>query len=339
MNEDKNNQVKNKNSGVTYSIVIPVYNSEKTLSLLHERLINVMEDIGETFEIVFVEDAGQDNSWQVLYDLAAKDTRVIAIQLMHNHGQARATMCGFGHSLGEFVITIDDDLQHPPEEIPILIKTLEKNPNVDVIIGIPHEKKHSLWRNLGSQFVNLINTYVFKKKYTLKFSGFRIIRRQIVEHIIKQNVPKPAVGSLLLSITARMMNAYVRHEPRAYGKSGYTLSKIFALTLSNFLAFSAFPLRFLAITGIFGVVGSVIVGILYLARYFMGGIGVPGFTTMVLLLIGIAGFIFFAFGLVGEYLLRILQSVHFTPQYIVRQKVNTRIRENNRKNVSASSKN
>ena len=129
------------------------------------------------------------------------------------------------------------------------------------------------------------------------------------------------------------MNAYVRHEPRAYGKGGYTLTKIFALTLNNFLAFSAFPLRFLAITGVFGVIGSVIAGAVFLGRYFMGGIGVPGFATIVLLLIGIAGFIFFAFGIIGEYLLRILQSVHFTPQYIVRKRVNSRYHIRNERNA------
>lgn len=313
INADKNN--------ITYSIVVPVYNSEKTLPVLYERLVKVMEDLGETFEIVFVEDCGRDNSWQVLCSLAVKDDRVSGIQLMHNHGQARTTMCGLGHSRGRFVITIDDDLQHPPEEIPLLIQALEQNPNVDAIIGIPHEKKHALWRNLGSQLINIVNSHVFKKRRTLKFSGFRIIRKEIVDRLIEQNIPQPAVGALLYSITPRIKNVCVHHEPRAIGRSGFTLSKIFILTLSNFLSYSIFPLRFLAISGMLGVVGSSVAGAIYVIRYLMGGIGVAGWTTLVLLLIGLSGFIFFAFGLVGEYLLRILQSVHFTPQYIVRQKV------------------
>jgi len=323
MNEERHQPVKSNNDDIKYSIVVPVYNSEKTLPLLYERLIKVMESLETTFEILFVEDEGRDGSWEVLCNLAKRDKRISAIQLMRNQGQARATMCGLRHSAGQFVVTIDDDLQHPPEEIPVLIKALKDNSNMDVIIGIPYEKKHALWRNLGSQFVNIINTYVFKKSHSLKFSGFRVIRRQIVDCLIKQNVPQPAVGVLLLSITPRIQNVYVRHEPREYGKSGYTLSKIFTLTLSNFLAFSIFPLRFLAICGVLGVFGSIMVGAVYLLRYLTGGIGVAGFTTIVLLLVGMGGFIFFAFGLVGEYLLRILQSVHFTPQYVVRQSVNS----------------
>ena len=334
MNDKKKSVMNIEKGDMAYSIVVPVYNSEKTLPVLYARVVKVMESLGATFEIVFVEDCGQDNSWQVLLDLAEKDERVSAIQLMRNHGQARATMCGLGHSRGHFVITIDDDLQHPPEEIPVLVHALEQNPNVDVIIGTPHQKKkHALWRNLGSEFVNVINTHVFKKDHSLKFSGFRIIRRQVVDCLVEQNVPQPAISALLISITSRIQNIDVRHEPRAVGKSGYTLSKILTLTLSNFLAYSIFPLRFLAITGVVGVVGSLVTGAVYILRYLMGGIGVAGWTTLVLLLIGLSGFIFFAFGLVGEYLLRILQSVHFTPQYIVRQKVGNHANEPNHKTI------
>lgn len=307
-------------SDINYSIVVPVYNSEKTLQTLYERLVKVMEGIGATFQIIFVEDGANDNSWQVLLSLAEKDTRISAIQLMHNYGQAKATMCGFAHSNSQFIITIDDDLQYPPEEIPVLIQVMQENPDMDVIIGIPHEKKHSLWRNMGSQFVNLINTHVFKKNFSLKFSGFRIIQHQIVNCLLQQNVPQPAIGALLLSITPRIKNVYVRHEQRLYGKSGFTIPKLIGLTLNNFLAFSIFPLRFLAFSGLVGVIASAGFWIFYLIKYFTGGIGAPGFTTLVLLLIGIAGFIFLAFGLVGEYLFRILQSVHFSPQYVVRQR-------------------
>ena len=313
MNVEKND--------IMYSIVIPVYNSEQTLPMLYERIIRVMGSLGETFEIVFVEDCGRDNSWQVLQTLAEKDERIRAIQLLRNYGQARATMCGLRHSRGCFVVTMDDDLQHPPEEIPVLIEALEKDSNLDAVIGIPREKKHVLWRRLGSEFLNIIDSYVFKKDRSLKFAGFRIMRRLVVDSLVERNVPQPAVGALLCSITPRIANVHVHHDPRTVGRSGYTLSKIFALTLSNFLAFSAFPLRFLAVTGVVGIVGSFLFGVTLLTRYLRGGIGVPGWITQVLLLVGISGFQFFAFGVLGEYLLRILQSVHHTPQYVVRQQV------------------
>lgn len=313
--------VDTKQDSITYSIVVPVYNSEQTLPVLYTRLVKVMESLDKPFEIVCVEDCGRDNSWQVLQNLAEKDTRVCAVQLMYNSGQASATMCGLRHAKGRFVITIDDDLQNPPEEIPVLIEALEKDTNCDVVIGIPQQKKHAWWRNLGSQLVNTINSYVFKKDHSIKFAGFRVIRRLVVNALIEKTVPHPAIGALLYSITPRIKNVYVRHDPRTTGRSGYTLSKIFALTLSNFLAFSDFPLRFLAGIGLMGIAFSLLFGLMIFIRYLMGGIGVPGWVTQVLLLVGLSGFNFFAFGVVGEYLLRILQSVYRTPQYIIRQRV------------------
>lgn len=309
-----------------YSIVVPVYNSEKTLNTHYDRVVKVMEDLDVAFEIIYVEDGGRDNSWRILCDLAGNDNRVIAIQLMHNSGQASATMCGLANSVGDYVITMDDDLQHPPEEIPALLDAVLQDAEADVIFAIPREKKHAAWRNVASQFVNLLATHVFKKSRSLRFSAFRIIRREVVDCIIGQNIPHPSVGALLMSVTPRIKNIYVRHDPRDHGKSGYTLAKMLTLTLSVFLAYSNFPLRFLAFSGIIGVMGSFLLLGFYLIRYVTGGIEMPGFTTIVLLVIGIAGFIFFSFGLVGEYLLRIMQSVHFTPQYIIRQKRNDHVK-------------
>jgi glycosyltransferase involved in cell wall biosynthesis len=306
---------------VTYSVVVPVYNSEPTLPLLYDRLVNVMESLGETFEIVFVEDCGTDGSWKTLHALAEKDERVWAIQLLRNFGQAGATMCGLGYSRGQFVITMDDDLQNPPEEIPMLIETLNSDPELDVAIGIPDEKKHALWRRFGSEFVNAMNSLSLKKPRSLRFSGFRVMRRLVVDQLVERNVPKPALGALLYSTTPRIANVIVRHEPRTAGRSGYTLPKIFSLTLSNFLAFSDFPLRFMALVGAVGIIVSLAVGIRIVVRYLQVGIAVPGWMTLALLLVGISGFNFFAFGLIGEYLLRVLQSVQHTPQYVVRQQV------------------
>ena len=312
---------------VSYSIVIPVYNSEQTLPELHERIVQVMEVMGARFEIVFVEDCSADRSWQVLQAIAGSDERVRAIQLLRNYGQASATMCGLRHSVGQVAITLDDDLQNPPEEIPVLVNALENDPELDVVIGIPGEKQHAFWRNVGSNVVNLINSFAIKKDRSLKFSGFRAMRRIVVDRLVELNVPQPAIGVLLCSITPRITNVTVRHEPRSAGQSGYTIAKILGLTLSNFLTFSDFPLRFLAMVGVVGIVASLVYGLVLIVRFFMGGIGVPGWTTIALLLIAMSGFSFFAFGLIGEYLLRILQSAQNTPQYVVRQRIEGQSRE------------
>lgn len=308
-------------SEIDLSIVVPVYNSEQTLPRLYERIVRVMEGLGTRFEIVFVEDCGTDRSWQVLREIAGRDERVRAIQLLRNYGQASATMCGLRYSVGRIGVTIDDDLQNPPEEIPALVRMLDNNPDLDVVIGIPREKQHAFWRNLGSETVNWINSLAIKKERSLKLSGFRAMRRIVVERLVELNVPQPAIGVLLCSITPRIANTTVRHEPRSTGRSGYSLAKILGLTLSNFLTFSDFPLRFLAMVGLVGIIASLAFGIILLVRFIMGGIGVPGWTTLALLLIAMSGFSFFAFGLVGEYLLRILQSAQDMPQYVIRQQL------------------
>lgn len=322
-------------SDVCFSIVVPVYNSEQTLPQLYERLVQVMKGMGASFELVFVEDCGTDRSWQVLQAIAQEDKRVRVIQLLRNYGQASATMCGLRYSVGRIVITIDDDLQNPPEEIPILARSLENDPELDVVIGIPREKQHAFWRRLGSEIVNSINSLAVKKDRSLKFSGFRAMRRIVVDRLVELNVPQPAISVLLCSITPRITNITVRHEPRAVGQSGYTLAKILGLTLSNFLTFSDFPLRFLAMVGIVGILASTVYGIALIVRFVMGGIGVPGWMTLALLLIAMSGFSFFAFGLIGEYLLRILQSAQNTPQYVVRQQIKGQAREDEQEPVSS----
>jgi dolichol-phosphate mannosyltransferase/undecaprenyl-phosphate 4-deoxy-4-formamido-L-arabinose transferase len=256
-----------------------------------------MEGLGEPFEMVFVEDCGTDGSWALVQALAEQDERVWAVQLLRNFGQANATMCGLTHARGRFLITLDDDLQNPPEEIPRLVGVLSSNPELDVVTGVPDEKRNALWRRLGSELVNAMHSLSLKKPRSLRLSGFRLMRRLVAEQLVKRNVPNPA--------------------------SGYALPKILSLTLSSFLAFSGFPLRFMALVGAAAIVTSLAIGIRILLRYLQVGVVVPGWLTLALLLVGISGFNFFAFGLIGEYLLRVLQSVQHAPQYVVRQTVPT----------------
>lgn len=280
-----------------------------------------MEGIEKPFEILLVDDGSIDHSWLKIETLVKSDHRIRGVQLMRNYGQANATMCGLRYAKGEFVITIDDDLQNPPEEIPVLIEGIENDPQLDVLYGAPAEKQHVVWRRVGSDFLNWISSRIFTRGKSIKLTSFRIMRRNVIDHLLTIDTPHPAPGALLLTITPRVKNVTVRHEPRTIGRSGYTLSKIYRLTLSKFLSFSTLPLRFLAISGLLGIFLSFILGLGYFIKYLFGGIKIPGFTTLVLLLIAISGFNFFAFGIVGEYLIRILQAVYGTPQYQVRHSI------------------
>jgi dolichol-phosphate mannosyltransferase/undecaprenyl-phosphate 4-deoxy-4-formamido-L-arabinose transferase len=303
-------------SAVAYSVVIPVYRSAAILPGLYRRLTQVMHGLGESYEIVFVEDCGPDDAWFVLQELTAEDSAVTAIQLMHNSGQSNATLCGMAHARGAMVITMDDDLQHPPEEIPALIEAL--GADVDVVMGVPREKKHSWFRRVGSNAVHRITCYLLGKDRNLRFTSFRLMRRAVVDGLLTLRTLSPALGPMIYSVTRRIVNTPVQHAPRSEGKSGYTFGRLLSQIMSNLIGYSMLPLRLLAIVGCVGILLSTAFAAVLLTRYLTGGITLPGWTTLALLLVVLSGFNFFAFAILGEYVLRILQRVNATPQYLVR---------------------
>lgn len=309
-------------TNVRYSIVVPVYRSAPMLEELCHRIITIMEKHGGVFEIILVDDCSPDQSWQKIRGITAHDDRISGIQLMRNCGQGGATLCGLSAARGTLLITIDDDLQHPPEEIPRLIAALEDNPDCDVVMGVPlNTYRQPSWRRLGSYVLNRINSLIFAKDHKLRLSSFRVMRHNVVEQLLASKTPFPAPGPMLCAITPRISNIGVEHHQRAVGRSGYTVFKILTLTLSRILSFSSLPLRLLATMGTVGIVISMVLAAFYLLRYLLIGSAVPGFTTLALMLTAVSGFIFFAFGIIGEYLLRILQSVEGTPSFIVRQRI------------------
>jgi polyisoprenyl-phosphate glycosyltransferase len=304
---------------VRYSIVVPVYGSERILQELYDRLSTVMGTLEAPYEIIFVDDCGPGNTWTILQTLAQQDSHVIAIQLMRNSGQSSATLCGMAHAQGEIVLTMDDDLQHPPEEIPNLLNAL--GPNIDLVMGVPIERQHNWFRRMGSHAIHGVNAYLLKRRKDLYFTSFRAFRRPLVNAAVEMKTLKPALGIMLGSLTNRIINTSFPHSPRYSGKSGYNLSRLLSLTMSNLIGHSMLPLRILGIVGGIGIVISLIFASVLLARYLTGGIGVPGWTTTTLLLLFLSGFNFFAFAILGEYLIRILQRANYTPQYFVRGKI------------------
>lgn len=303
---------------LAYSVVIPVYHSARILPELYQRLTAVMQGLEESYEIIFVDDCGRDNSWQVLQELATQDTAVTAIQLMRNSGQSNATLCGLAHARGRIAITLDDDLQHPPEEIPALVKAL--GADVDVVMGAPKEKKHNWFRRLGSNVMHNINCYLLGKDRSLRFTSFRLMRRPVVDSLLTMRTLSPALGPMINSVTLRIVNTTVQHAPRKEGVSGYTFSRLFAQTMSNLIGYSMLPLRLLAIIGGGGIILSIGLAAVLVVHYLQGGV-VPGWTSTALLLVMLSGFNFFAFSILGEYVLRILQRVNATPQYFVRARL------------------
>lgn len=303
-------------ASVEISVVVPVYGSAGILPTLHARLTKVLDNLGRTYEIIFVDDCGPGDTWSVLQRLCRNDRQVVALQLMRNVGQSNSTLCGLAYSRGELVITMDDDLQHPPEEIPVLLGALADD--LDVVMGIPRVKRHNRFRRFGSSAVSLISGALLQRPRHIQFSSFRLLRRSVVDAVLRMKTLSPALSLMISSLTHRIATVLVEHAARAEGTSGYTLRRLFRQFSNNVIGYSMFPLRLLAAIGAIGIAMSLLFSVSLLVRYFWLGTVMPGWTSTVLLLLLISGFNFFAFAILGEYLLRILQRVNATPQYVVR---------------------
>lgn len=301
-----------------YSVVIPVYNSAKLLEELHSRLCAVMDGLNSPYEILLINDASADDSLAVLKRIQQRHSNVIVIDLMRNFGQHNAVLCGLSLAAGSYVVTMDDDLQHPPEEIPKLVGAMESR-DVDVVIGRYTLKRHSPYRNLGSWVVKRMSRYTLGLPPNLELNSFRIMKRQVAQGVVDSAGPRPRVGLIIFQITDRIVNVDVEHHPRGDGRSGYRPHRLIANAIDNVVSYSALPLRLLAYGGFLATGTAVALAVLYLVKYLMGGIGVTGFTTLVLLLLFFMGLTMCSFGIVGEYLIRIVWAAERRPSFVVRE--------------------
>lgn len=303
-----------------YSVVIPVYNSEKVLEELYDRIKETFENrVKEEFELILVDDSSKDGSYAVMEKLRKKDTRVKIIQLSRNYGQHCALLCGMSYAEGDFIITMDDDLQHPPEEIPKLIKEIANRDDLDVVIGEYASKKHGVIRNMGTYMSNLVTSHVFGSDPGLKLTSFRIMRRFVVENLLQVKVSYPRIGHLLLLVSNRIGNITVEHDKRMYGKSGYSFKRLVKDFFHNISNNTAFPLIFLRNIGVASFGFSIVLALYYMIRYFAVGISVQGWTTTVLLMLFFFGITLLGMGIVGEYLYRVLEETKKIPNYMIRR--------------------
>ena len=305
---------------IEYSLVIPVFNSEKSLTELYNRLTDVLQKITLDYEIILVDDDSGDNSWQVLKNLREKDKRVKIIQNIRNYGQHFTLLCGFRHSKGEYIITMDDDLQHPPEEITKLINEIKKDDYYDIVVGYPIKKRQNFIKKFLSNMANRLNSYFFDKPKDLRMSPFRIIKRNIIDITITQDSPNFVLGSTLIKITRRIKNIEVKHDKRKYGKSQYSVKKIIRMSFDNIFMNSTLPLRLLSIFGILIAFFSFGYGFYILLSWIFVGTPIMGWTSLILSILFFSGVILLSMGIIGEYLIRIIKSISQNPHYFIREK-------------------
>ncbi len=306
---------------IEYSIVVPVYCGKETLAELCRRIIAVFDDVvRRSFEVILVDDASPDESWAVMQEIHEGDERIRIIRLARNYGQQRAVLCGFAHATGEYVLTIDDDLQHPPEEIPKLISAMTTNHEVDVVIAAFESKQHSWLRNCGTRALKCCHSLISGKDPRLQVTSFRLFRRHIIEQLLEVKMDTLSISLVAFHLTNRVVNAPVRHDPRKHGDSGYSYARLTKSYLLFILNNTAFPLRAISWIGIASSIASLVLGGVYLWRYVTGVTTVPGWTTLVLLMVFYFGVLLLAVGVIGDYLIRILKATRRLPLYVVRDK-------------------
>ena len=304
---------------VELSIVIPCYNSSKSIEELAEKLNLVLIDMGVAYEVIFINDCSKDNSFTVIKKVVNKYSNMLLIDLMFNVGQFRALYCGLEASSGKFVVTLDDDLQHNPSDITKLYQTIKEDDDLDAVFGKPAVKEHGIVRNIGSLFIKKVNEQIFRKPKNLTMSAFRILRKELVETILAHNTMYPVFGPMVLKSTNRIINVDIEHSPRKYGKSNYSTLLLLKTTFDNIINFSSAPLQFISLFGIMASFTGLILAFIYALRYFMFDSIVSGWTTLVVLLNIYGGLILLSIGVIGEYLNRILVEVQGSPKYVIRE--------------------
>ena len=303
-------------SSRSISVVIPVYNSEANLAELLRRLEPVLSAETSTYEAILVDDDSADCSWHQIEQLAEEYPWVRGIRLKRNYGQHNALLSGIQEAAHEIVITMDDDLQHPPEEIPKLLAELSAD--VDVVYGTPQQEQHDTLRNFASRFTKLALTSAMGAETARHISAFRAFRRHLRDAFAGYQSPTISIDVLLAWGTKRFTAIPVRHDPRRTGGSNYTVRKLIAHALNMMTGFSILPLQLASIIGFaFTLFGSGVL-VYVVGRYLLQGTSVPGFPFLASLIAIFSGAQLFALGIIGEYLARMYFRSMGQPSYSVR---------------------
>lgn len=299
-----------------YSVVVPVYNSEQFLVQLFARTKALFDKLGGSFQMVLVDDASKDHSWAQILKLKEQHPQQIkAIRLAGNCGQQKATLCGINNSEGKMVVTIDDDLQIPPEEIEKLIEEY-RNTRAELIYGLFDSKRHSLLRNLGSWTFNKI--FALFASTSGKGSSFRLMTSDIAKRFGSVNQKHLLLDEVLHWFTGNISYVKVNHNERAGGSSGYTILKLVAISLRYIVYYTVVPLRLMTYIGFLSSLVSFIVGVVFLYNRLVSDVQL-GFTAIIVAISFSTSVILFSLGIIGEYISRFYVSEFTRPVYEIKE--------------------
>ncbi len=301
------------------SVLVPVFNSELSLADLIARLYPVLCQTGEKFEAILVNDGSRDRSWDVIGRLSRSHDWVRGIDLMRNYGQHNALLCAIRAARFDKVVTVDDDLQNPPEEIPLLLEQLRKG--ADVAYGYPRQQQHGLLRNLASEITKLALQKTMGAKTARRVSAFRAFRTELRAAFEKYEGPFVSIDVLLTWATSRFTAIEVCHDPRKVGQSNYTVGKLITHAFNMLTGFTTLPLQVASYCG-FGLTAFGACILLYvIGRYLLRGTSVPGFPFLASIIAIFSGAQLFALGIIGEYLGRLHMKTIEKPAYAVRGEI------------------
>ncbi|PIE81841.1 MAG: hypothetical protein CSA11_02935 [Chloroflexi bacterium] len=301
---------------ISYSAIIPVYNSEQIVGMTIDRTVAFFESQQWTYEIILVNDGSPDNSWQIIQKKAKENPSIIAINLLKNYGQHTALYCGLQQSCGKYMITLDDDLQNPPEEIIHLVTKAEEGH--DLVFGRFRKKEHGSYRRWGTRVIGSMNEKIFNKPDELVLTNFRLLERDVVDRICSYKTNYPYIPGLALMFATNPANVWVEHKKRPIGDSNYNSFKIAELVMRILFNYSSYPLRFVSFFGLIIALFSFLLGIYYFMRAVFIGTLVPGWATLVILLSFFNGTSLLMLSMLGEYIIRLLNQMSSTNSYYIK---------------------
>ncbi len=299
------------------SIIVPVYNSSNSLLSIFDKTDKVASENQLNYELIFINDTPYNSKTCETLDLLSKHPTVTVISLTRNFGQQAATMCGLEVSKGDVVITMDDDLQHDPAFIPLLLaRTLTH----DIVIAQFPKKQHSVFKVLTSRIKERFDRVILNKPKEIQLSAYRAITRPVVDGMLKFNSPKPFISAMMLYVSLNITGVEVAHYERMEGSSGYSFKDL--LNLFSFLLInnSSLLLELLGRVGILSLILSILYGSYLMLRYWLQAISVSGWTSLMVLILFFGGIQLFGIGVIGTYLIRIIGYSEKKPPYVIKSR-------------------
>ena len=298
------------------SVVVPVFNAEASLEELCDRIMAVMGEDESRLEIILVNDGSSDSSWPVISRLSERSPCILGLDLMRNYGQHNALLAGIRQASMDVIVTLDDDLQNPPEEIPRLIDKLAEG--YDVVYGKPMHRNHRFWRNASSWFLKLVLKVVMGSEFGGNSSPYRAFRSVLKKGFSDFRDARLSIDVLLSWVARNSVAIKVEHHPRRDGRSGYSFGKLSLLAFDMLTGYSVLPLRFASGTGLVTALFGLAIFFYVVIRRLMEPNYVPGFAFLASEIALFAGLQLFAVGVIGEYIARLHFRTMRKPPYVVR---------------------